>query len=117
LSKARKTIFANKNSALVKRVDHIKRQHDKIVGAMKTLAVAADIEWSTRTVSMVHRGWATVFEGLVLYHCQQKVAAAKLKALIVKEETLARRQLFYDLAHPAILGLVAKAKALESMVD
>ena len=84
---------------------------------MKTSAVAADSEWSTRTVSMVHRGWATVFEGLVLYHCQQKVAAAKLKALIVKEETLARRQLFHDVAHPAILGLVAKAKVLEPLVD
>ena len=114
MSVAKKTINANRNTKLKHGLDKVKALVEAVEVAEKTFSLVGDATWRANVDASLVRGYTTIAEGLVLFHCTT-LKATKLKAAIVKEEGVARAAGVLHAMHPAIIGLTSRAKELKSM--
>ena len=111
------TLYQNKNSALKKRLDMIAAAVQEAEAIEKTVVGKPDGLWRTQIEDELHRGYASVFEGLVMYHINKMETPAKLKTAIVKEESIAKKNGGLIKAHDSIKGFIVKVKAMESCTE
>ena len=117
MSVVKTTLYQNTSSALKKRLDMIAAAVQEAEAIEKTVVGKPDGLWRTQIEDELHRGYASVFEGLVLYHINKVETPSKLKTAIVKEESIAKKNGGLIKAHDSIKGFIVKVKAMESCTE